>query len=420
MPEAQKRSWKGPFLFIVAMVLIVLISSSITGLWVLTAIPIGFLFGFFLEKADLCGASAFSEVVMMRDKEKLGGIWVIIAVSMIGFALLASLGLVDLNPKHFTWANKIVGGVLFGIGIVLAGGCVSGCLFKTGQGNINSMAGLVGIPLGIAAVKFGPLNGLTSYLHRFTVKTPDGGAISLSTLTGLPYWLLALLIGIITIFVAWRISQKKRQGKSQNPQLVVKDEEEETSFMQKLTFKRWKPWQAGVAIGILALAAYMSSASSGRNYPLGVTSGVVYTQTLITDAPLDYIYAPKSVVPPVKAPIFKSQAADRASKNVYLWLILEVICLVIGANYSARITGKLQFKPRPPEQTVTSFFGGIILGSGAAIAHGCIVGNIMSGIALMSVGSILFALVVIPTAWLTTYFYLMGGELKDLLGLNRE
>jgi len=419
MQDTNVKSWKRHVFYIAAMIIVALLASAISGLWVLTAIPIGFLFGFFLEKADLCGASAFSEVVMMRDKEKLGGIWVIIAVSMIGFALFASLGLIDLNPKHFTWANKVVGGVLFGIGIVLAGGCVSGCLFKTGQGNINSMAGLVGIPLGIAAVKYGPLSGLNSYLHQFTIKAQDGGAISLSTLTGLPYWLLALLIGVITIFVAWRISQKHRQGKPHNHQAVV-TEQEETSLMQRLTLKRWKPWQAGLAIGILALAAYMSSASSGRNYPLGVTGGVVYTQLTVTDAPLEYIYAPKSEANPVKAPVFKSQAAGKESKSVHLWLILEVICLVIGAHYSARITGKLQFKPRPPEQTVTSFFGGILLGSGAAIAIGCIVGNIMSGVALMSVGSILFALVVIPVAWLTTYFYLMGGELKDLLGLNRE
>jgi len=36
-------------------------------LWVVTAIPIGFLFGFFMQKGDLCGASAFSEVVLMKD-----------------------------------------------------------------------------------------------------------------------------------------------------------------------------------------------------------------------------------------------------------------------------------------------------------------------------------------------------------------
>lgn len=40
------------------------LTSAMTGLWVLTAIPIGFLFGFFLEKADLCGSSAFSEVLL--------------------------------------------------------------------------------------------------------------------------------------------------------------------------------------------------------------------------------------------------------------------------------------------------------------------------------------------------------------------
>jgi len=44
--------------------------------WVLTAIPVGFLFGFFLQKGDLCGASAFSEVILARDGRKVFGIWV--------------------------------------------------------------------------------------------------------------------------------------------------------------------------------------------------------------------------------------------------------------------------------------------------------------------------------------------------------
>ena len=48
------------------------------GAVVLTAIPIGFLFGFFLQKGDLCGASAFSEVLLMKDWRKIYGLWVCI------------------------------------------------------------------------------------------------------------------------------------------------------------------------------------------------------------------------------------------------------------------------------------------------------------------------------------------------------
>ncbi len=75
----------------------VCLAAGLTGLWVLTAAPIGFLFGFFLRKGELCGASAFSEVVLMRDARKLGGIWILIAVSMLAFAAGSSLGWISVG-----------------------------------------------------------------------------------------------------------------------------------------------------------------------------------------------------------------------------------------------------------------------------------------------------------------------------------
>ena len=87
----------------------------------MTALPIGFLFGFFLQKGDLSGASAFSEVLMMKDNRKLFGLWVVIVVAMVGFAALDLLGWVRLNPKPFLYLNFLVGGITFGVGMVLAG-----------------------------------------------------------------------------------------------------------------------------------------------------------------------------------------------------------------------------------------------------------------------------------------------------------
>ena len=129
--------------------------AAYTGLWALTAIPIGFLFGFFLEKGDLCGASAFSEVLVMKEWQKTWGLWVAIVTAMAGFALLDLLGWVQLSPKPFLWANYLVGGILFGVGMVLTGGCISGTLYKAGVGHINSIAALLGIPIGIALVEYG-------------------------------------------------------------------------------------------------------------------------------------------------------------------------------------------------------------------------------------------------------------------------
>ncbi|MGM0454228.1 MAG: YeeE/YedE family protein [Thermodesulfobacteriota bacterium] len=407
MTEAAEQNWKKPLLMMGILIIVFTGLSLVTGLWVFTAIPIGFLFGFFLEKADLCGASAFSEVLLMKDWTKIGGLWVVIAVSMIGFAVISALGWVSLNPKPFVWANYIVGGVLFGTGIVLAGGCVSGCLFKSGQGNINSMAGLIGIPLGVSAVKYGPLHGFAAYLKGFIV-TDAGGPVTLSTVTGLPYGVLAVVIGAVTLLAAWRIHQNQKKKQT----AVI---QQDLPLMQRLVLRPWRPWQAGIAIGLLAVFAYMSSASSGRNYPLGVTGGVLYTHVLVTDAPLQHVYAPSDVARPVKAPVFEGQAAESPApaKKVTWWLVLEIVALVAGAAFSARLSGKTQFLPRPPDQTVIAFIGGILLGTGAAIAGGCVIGNIVSGFALMSLGNVVFGITVVLAAWATTYFYLMGGGIME-------
>ena len=89
--------------------------------------------------------------------------------------------------------------------------------------------------------------------------------------------------------------------------------------------------------------------------------------------------------------------------------MLVVIGLVIGAWVAARLSGQARFLPKPPEQIVIAFGGGILVGIGAALAGGCYVGNILSGLALMSVGMVVFTAATILANWTLTWFYLMGG-----------
>lgn len=101
-----------------------LLAALVTGSWVLSAFPPGLFFGFFLQKGDLCGASAFSEFLLMRYGRKVLGLWVGIVVSMGGFAAASLAGRLSLSPKPLLWVNDIAGGLIFGAGTVLAGGCV--------------------------------------------------------------------------------------------------------------------------------------------------------------------------------------------------------------------------------------------------------------------------------------------------------
>ncbi len=416
---AKEINWKRYSFISILLIAGIILAALYTRLWVITAIPVGFLFGFFLKKGELCGASAISEIPLMRDRSKAFGLWIAIVVSMAGFAVLDMMGLVQLSPKPLIYLNYIIGGILFGTGIVLAGGCVSGCLFKAGAGNINSMAGLIGIPLGVALVEHGYLSGFQKIMKGFVIKSQDGGPVTLSSITGLPYWLLACLFAAVTV-IAIVINRKK--GRKKN---TVKPDDE--GIAERTITRPWKPWKAGIAIGILAIFAFLSSASSGRNYPLGVTHGVLHMQMLFTDSNLNFAYKkPEAKSPSLhqEKPAFavkevKEQSAaipKTKGKKVNLWLMFLVTSLMIGSWVSARLSGTMTFTPRPPSQTVISFIGGIMLGTGAAIAGGCVIGNILSGVALMSVGNILFAVVVVLANWAATYFYLMGGNIRDLFG----
>jgi len=380
--------------------------AVLTGLWVLTAISIGLLFGFFLQKGDLCGASAFSEVLLMKEWRKIRGLWICIVVGMAGFAILSSAGWVTLAPKPLIWANYLIGGVLFGVGMVFAGGCISGCLYKAGTGNLNSMVALPGIALGVAAVEYGPLNPLHKYLQTFIISSETGGPVTLPTLTGLSYPVLAAFFLAATLAAAVYMKRKPALAADALP------------VYQRIFTRSWKPWAAGLMIGILGSAAYLSSVPSGRNYPLGVTHGVLFAQLLITEQNLTPVYQ-KSPVPTVStvsaavAAPAKEVAPPPAGKKYSVWLIALVISLVIGSWISAKLSGTARLLPRPPEQVITAFFGGLLLGVGAAIATGCVIGNIISGWALMSVGNILFGITVVLANWAITWFYLMGGSLRS-------
>ncbi len=98
------------------------------GGWAVSAIPVGFLFGFLLQKGNLCGSSAMSEVLLFKDGRTLACLWIAIAVSMVGLAVLERLGWVTRKPKPLLRASVTSGGAIFGAGTVLAVGYIAGRL----------------------------------------------------------------------------------------------------------------------------------------------------------------------------------------------------------------------------------------------------------------------------------------------------
>src|SRR3546814_1972225 len=100
--------------------------------------------------SDVCSSDL---MVLMGDGNRLRS-WVLaMAVAILGSQLLQLAGLIDLKGAIYTtpnlgWLGAAIGGLLFGFGMVQAGGCGSRTLVRFGAGNLKSL--LVILMIGIA------------------------------------------------------------------------------------------------------------------------------------------------------------------------------------------------------------------------------------------------------------------------------
>ena len=95
----------------------------------------GVAFGLIIERAQVCFTSAFRDLWITGRTQMAKAIIAGMAVGTIGVYSYVQLGL---DPKIF-WAgpNAVIGGLLFGFGIVLAGGCETGWMYRAVEGQVH-------------------------------------------------------------------------------------------------------------------------------------------------------------------------------------------------------------------------------------------------------------------------------------------
>lgn len=130
-------------LFIIAIFLTILLliySFEITTILGLTVL-FGLVFGFLLEKGQICFTSGFRDLWNFGRTLMLNAILAGMAISSVGTLIFIMLGR---TPKIF-WAgpNVLIGGFVFGLGIVIAGGCETGWMYRAMEGQVHFM--LVGL-----------------------------------------------------------------------------------------------------------------------------------------------------------------------------------------------------------------------------------------------------------------------------------
>ena len=105
---------------------------------------LAFVFGVVAHRVNFCTMGAVSDVVNIGDWGRMRMWLLAIAVAVVAANLLHLFGYIDLErsiypAERFTWLSYLVGGVLFGVGMTLAGGCGSRNLIRLGGGNLKSL-----------------------------------------------------------------------------------------------------------------------------------------------------------------------------------------------------------------------------------------------------------------------------------------
>lgn len=122
---------------------------------------VGLVFGATVQRTNFCTMGGISDFVIMGDGRRFRAWLLAIAVAVIGTQLLAFKGAVDIDKSiyltsNFGWLGAIVGGLMFGFGMVHAGGCGSKAVARLGSGNLKSLV----VVLVLAIFAYMALRGL--------------------------------------------------------------------------------------------------------------------------------------------------------------------------------------------------------------------------------------------------------------------
>lgn len=174
--------------------------------YIVTGILMGIVFGFALEKGRVFEPGVLVAQFQLRNFLLVKVFLSAAATSLIVLAVLQGAGIVQLGPKGAVFPAVIIGGLLFGAGMALAGACPGTVMAQIGAGYKDAWFVLIGAAFG--AIAYGYMQPLLSSLNT------SMGKFTLAEVLGIPFWLAALIAAAI-IIVFLIILEKNRPWKEE-------------------------------------------------------------------------------------------------------------------------------------------------------------------------------------------------------------
>ena len=138
---------------------------------------VGIIFGFVLQRGRYCMNSAFRDIIFLDDFTLFRSYLLALIIAIIGANLLEDFGFMGdfgLRRQSFNVIANMVGGYVFGLGIVMAGGCGSGIIYKVGEGYTSALVAVMGFASSLVATYHGPLKPAMDFLKSYKVSIGSG------------------------------------------------------------------------------------------------------------------------------------------------------------------------------------------------------------------------------------------------------
>ncbi len=349
--------------------------GDITFGFIASGLLLGIAIGFVLQRGRFCMNTAFRDTIFIQDFTLFRGFLIALVIMIVGANILNDLGVIRLAVQPFYPIANILGGYIFGLGIVMVGGCGSGVWYKIGEGQFNAILAVFGFFMGIQMTATGILQPVYKLLK--SVRVPVGGQNypTLWHIFGTGMTIKWIVIAVIVIGLSVYILKGK-------PFSVPKQKGIE-----------WP--KVGVLLGLLGITAFWA-ASVWEGFPRGLSF------TTPTGELFSTIFTGKAMLP--NHPLVRVFPMFDVGSFKITWASLYILGVPLGAFISAKILKEFKWKSPPVDELLSVLGGSLLMGFGATVAGGCNIGQGLTGASTLSIGSIVAILFIIFGNWTMVYF----------------
>lgn len=348
------------------------------------SLVLGLAAGFVMHRSDFCIAGMFRDLFLFRRTVMIKSFVLLVLSSMLLFEAARQTGLLSAYPFPLLYpptAANLIGGLLFGIGMVCAGGCVVGTLYKLGAGSVLSLTAFAGLVFG---------SGLYAEFHpawaafaKSTVLAP--GTVTIAQMIKVDPLLpvLAVAVPAALLVLSWH-----RKGELARPAFA-------NGYLQ--------PAKAALALSLIGALSYVLV-----GMPLGVTSSFTkiagFVESTLFASHYDglafYQAVPLNFVHRLTNAVLTGGVGPRLDTLAAIQFPL-IGGIIAGSAVSAALLGELKFHYKvPARQYVLAAAGGTIMGLASRMAPTCNVWHLMGGLPILAASSMLFFLGMLAGAWI--------------------